>query len=637
VLRWVCVLVLAIGCGGRARVHAPNEVWLSSIRIKGNKSIPEDDLIPGLAIDRARRDGQRVDPYQLGLDTKRIRGAYTRMGFFEVKVDSRIEREDNAEIVYFTVDEGPRAKARVSVTGLPPELPEEVVLAKLELQEGAPFDYELYDDGKEIVRGMVEDAGYPHVDLEESVVTVDRKTREAAASYRVVLSGPRAVFGKVTVIGLSQFPDLELAIMGRLQFREGELYSPRAIADTQRALYDLGRFAQVRVDPDKSALTETVPITIAVSVAGRHELKGGGGVGYEPATYEARLRGGFSYVPEEYPLLSFGFDGRLALSVDHAFADFEPRLRLFFNVQRLELFRPYVIGDLGAGLEYFTLESYTARGPILRTGLTAPLGARWLTAQIGWNFSYFEFFDVSPIIGDRDQVLLGLRDNERNGRFEQSITADLRDKPLEPRKGAYLSLRIIEGGTFAGGAFNYLEFQPDLRGYLPIGSQSALAFRVRGGAFFGGDRDVPMTQRYFSGGAQNHRGFTARGLTPTILGEVPDPDNPGETKFSRAPIGGEAFVETGAELRVPIGELFGLLFGTTVFLDGGDVVDQDDGLDLLNLHWAAGIGVFVKYGGFKIRIDVGQRLNRIGPLDPDYDPDGLLKNTNFFFGVGETY
>lgn len=651
--RWLWVFVIAIGCGGRARVHKPDEIWLKSIRIEGNHSIEEDDLIPGLALDRMRRDGDRVDPYQLGQDTRRIRSEYMRMGFFDAKVEGKIERDErqkNAEIVVFTVEEGPRYTARVAVTDLPPELTEEAVLAKLELKDGAPFEYELYDDDKDVVKAMVEEVGYPRVDLLESVVTVDRATRVAAVSYRVVLSGPRAVFGKVIVKGLTQFPDLELAIMGRVAFREGELFSPRAIAETSRSLYDLGRFSQVRIlpvlvvkqkpggevegdaeadapskDTEQAPPTEVVPIVIEVTVAGRHEIKGGGGFGYEPATYETRLRGGFSYIPEEFPLLSLGFDGRLALSVDHGFEDFEPRLRLFFNVQRLELFRPYVVGDFGAGLEYFTLESYTARGPILRTGLTAPLGKRWLTGQLAWNFSYFEFFDVSDLISPREQAVLGFRDNERNGRFEQSIAADLRDKPLEPRRGIYVGLRVVEGGAFAGGAFNYLEIQPDLRAYLPIRTRSSLAFRVRGGVFFG---DVPVTQRYFSGGAQNHRGFSARALAPRIEGLGVDGD--GNPVVESTPIGGEVFLETGAELRLSIGELSGVLFGTTMFVDAGDVVQQEDGLDLQNLHVAGGMGMFVKFGGFKIRIDVGHRLTRRAP-------DGILENTTLFLGVGETY
>ncbi len=649
-LRWLGVLAIAsIGCGHHHVVHAPGEVWLDKIEIHGNKTIPESDLIPGLSLSRALRDGQMVDPYQLSLDTKRIKSEYLRQGFFEAKVDGDIKREDNAQTVVFTVVEGPRSKARVNVTGLPPELPEQAVLDKLELKEGAPFDYELYDDGKEVVKQMVEEVGYPFVDLDESVVTVDKQARVAVASYRVVLSGPRATFGKVIVSGLENHPDLEHAVRGRLFFREGDIYTPKALTDTTRALYDLGRFSQVRIDIDRTTPQAVVPVTIAVSLAGQVELKAGGGLGADPlfVTYEARLRGGFSYVPDEYPLWTISADARLAATVDKDFENIEPKLRIFLNGQRLELLRPFIIGNAGVGLDVFTVEAYTAYGPLLRLGVTAPLGARWAKLDVGWNFSYLAFSGISDLIDPVTVFKLGLRGTERNGRYEQAVSVDLRDKPLEPRKGFYGALRFTEGTIAAGGAFDYFELQPDLRGYLPIGKQSALAFHLRAGAFFG---EVPVTQRFFSGGAQNHRGFSARALAPSVCGTAPVEGMPQPASFvcsagstaamgaqDSVLIGGKALLETGAELRIPLGTLSSTVsYGTTLFLDGGDVTNALSDLDPLNLYWAAGFGVYLKLGGFKIRIDVGRRINRLG-ADDLHESGELIKNTKFYLGVGETY
>jgi outer membrane protein assembly factor BamA len=676
--RLVVLLAIAVGCSRHARVHAPGEVWLSEIKVTGNKTIPDDDLIPGLALERARRDGLLVDTYQLSLDTKRIRGAYLRLGFFEAKVDSQIDREDNAQIVVFTIVEGPRSKARVSVTGLPKQLTEAAVLAKLELKEGDPFDYDLYDEGKEIVKGMVEEVGYPFVDLEESVVTVDRRAKVAAASYRVVISGPRdaqgepipATFGPVTIVGVDPESDLTRAIRGRLSFREGDPYTPHALADTQRALYELGRFAQVRVDISRTQKETVAPVTITVEkLAGQVELKLGAGGGYEGFSterpYLARVRGGVTWIPPDLPLWTFTGDGQLGVAFKNVdLSGAELKGRILGNAQRLELFGPFISGDFGAGFDILAVESYSAFGPLLRAGITAPLGTRKITASAGWAFSYFRISDIDDVIDAVTQRQLGVREDtfERNGRFEQSITFELRDKPLDPRKGAYLSLRVGEGGVFAGGAFNYLQIQPDLRGYLPIRRRSVLAFRVRGGNYFG---DAPLTGRFFSGGPVNHRGFGTRELAPSVCraqkreidpvtGEtnvVLDLDTPSYSCAEGAiegrdsqnggqsvVIGGTALLEVGAELRIPIGALFGnLLYGTTLFVDGGDVTNAVADINLKNLYWAAGVGLFIKYGGFKVRIDVGRRFRRIGPEDLQYDPDGTLKNTTLFFGVGETY
>jgi len=627
------VLVFAVGCGGKMRAHKPGEIWLASIVVKGNKSIEEDDLIPGLALDRSRRDGRAVDPYQLSLDTKRIRGAYQRIGFFDVKVDAQINREDNAETVVFTVVEGPRVKARVVIDGLPPEIPKERALAKLELKDGDPWDYELYDDGKEVVKALIEEAGYPHVEVDESVVTVDRAAGVAVASYRIVITGPRATFGDVKILGLDDGSILDAAIRGRLTFATGDSYSPRALAETERSLFELGRFSQIRIDPDRSKLGPIVPVTITVTLASRHEVKLGGGLGYEPLTYEARVRAGASYVPADYPLWTFSVDSRLAATVDHSFADFEPKIRILGTAQRLEMFRPRLIGELGIGFDFFTVEAYTATGPLLRLGASTPLGVRWLTLQAGWSFTYLSFTDLDRVLdpafpdpANPDPVTairraqLGLNRNQRLGRFEQTIAADLRDNPLEPRRGGFISLRVTEGTPLAGGAFSYLQLQPDLRAYVPLG-RMVLAFRLRYGTILG---DVPVTERLFSGGAQNHRGFSARALAPVETRVV------NEVGTISVLIGGESFLEAGAELRVPLGELGPFLVGSTLFLDGGDVPNDGDDLDPFNLHWAAGFGMFLKYGAFKIRFDLGHRLNRT-------TTDDFVENTLLFLGVGETY
>jgi translocation and assembly module TamA len=653
VVRSACALLVLLavaGCPGRTvKPRIPGAVYLAKIEVEGNHAIEDDDLIPGLTIYRAHLEGRSVDPYQLSQDTKRIRGAFVRLGFFDVTVDSKIVRDDQAETVTFTVKEGKRSNALVVFSGLPPELPEDYVRGKLELKSDGPFDYDLYDEGRDIVKALCEEVGYPYV-VDDSVVTVEKSQYRAVASYRLDV-GPRAAFGAITITGVPADGDLMRAIRGRLAFREGTIYSPALLAETSRSLYELGRFSQVRIDVDRENVSDVIPVAIRVTLPiGSLETRLGGGFGYEPLTYEARARGSLSFVPDEFPLQSYSIDARIAYTVDHGFEDFDPKGRILFGLQRLDFLRTRLTADLGAAFDYFTVEAYTAAGGLLRAGLSYPLAGRWLTMQLSWQLSYLFFSDLAPLLvkndsdldGDiddndspicpecaRDRVDLGLNEPELNGRYEQALVADMRDNPIEPRKGMFLALRMTEGTILAGGTLNYLMLQPDFRGYYPIGSRFVLAGRVRGGAIFG---DVPVTQRFFSGGAQNHRGFSARRLSPVI------------TRFNAAiqlvgavEIGGSAFLEAGAEIRANIGTLAGFLVGTTLFLDAGDVGFSNDQLDVFDLHLAAGAGLFFKYGGFKIRVDVGKRINRY-PVDALGNVhDGFYENMNIFLAVGETY
>jgi translocation and assembly module TamA len=611
------LLVFALGCGGRGHVRKPenaDQVWLAAIKVVGNKTIDTDDLVPGLALDRARRDGHPADPYQLSLDIQRIKNAYTRLGFFDAKVDGQIDRDDNAETVVFTVLEGPRLHARVEIVGLPPEVSEAKARKLIALRDGAPFDYELYDDAKEPLKLLVEEAGYAHVDL-YAAVTVDKSRGVAVASYALD-PGDRARFGDIKIVGATG--ELLDAIEVRRTFGAGETYSPRALVATQRAISELGRFSSVRIEVDRTQ-GKVVPVTITVSPADRHELRLGAGAGYEPLTYELRARGGYYYVPADYPLWTLAADGRLAETWNHDLEDPKTKLRVLTTAQRYDFLRPRMTGDIGVGFDYLTVEAYTSTGPQLRLGVGSPLGARWLTARAGWAFSYLDFTDISAVLDPVTRRALGLGGNERLGTFEQAVIADLRDDPIAPHKGGFVSLRVTEGTKFAGGAFQYLELQPDLRAYVPLGPL-VLAFRLRGGSIYG---DIPITQRFFSGGPQGHRGFSDRQLAPSVSGTV-------DGTIRSVLIGGTDYIETGAELRIPIGHVWSLPVGATVFIDGGDVTAEPDSIDVWNLHWAAGPGLWLKLGALKIGLDVGYRLNR--QTEP-----GILANKRFHLSIGETF
>jgi outer membrane translocation and assembly module TamA len=121
--------------------------------------------------------------------------------------------------------------------------------------------------------------------------------------------------------------------------------------------------------------------------------------------------------------------------------------------------------------------------------------------------------------------------------------------------------------------------------------------------------DLPITQRFFSGGANDHRGFTYRRLAPMSFGT--------DLNGRRMPIGGDAMFETSLETRIDLFRLFGNWVGLVPFLDGGDVTNLPIQPDVTYLHWAAGLGLRYRTVVGPIRFDVGYRLNRYGEAEPD--------------------
>ena len=198
------------------------------------------------------------------------------------------------------------------------------------------------------------------------------------------------------------------------------------------------------------------------------------------------------------------------------------------------------------------------------------------------------------------------------------VTYDGRDDPLDPRRGFFAELRYEVGQAFGLGA--YSSITPDLRGYVPIfWRRLVLAGRVRFGTAVFAKETLPISRRYFAGGSESQRGFGRRRLAPFLGAEA-------------LPVGGEALFETSVELRLDLFPLFDQWVGIVAFVDGADATARLDELDLLNLHWAVGGGLRYRTPIGPIRIDVGFRLNRRGPGEPDAG-----KLWSLHFSLGEAF
>jgi translocation and assembly module TamA len=385
----------------------------------------------------------------------------------------------------------------------------------------------------------------------------------------------------------------------------------------------MARFSTVQVQPEETEPDDPViGMKIAVAEAARREVRLGGGFGADPTAYETRARIGYTIAGWPFPLDTATVDLRPAYAYMRDGSGWQPRIRALTRLERQDLFWTYARGEVEAGYSYVALEPYTSYGPRGRVDFLTPVGTERVNVGVGWTIERLGFREVSPLLEQAMlDVALGLDRPQRVGAYTGSIIVDLRDHPIEPTRGAYAALRSALGTRFAGGAFEFLQLVPDLRGYVPLGPV-VLGARVRAGSFFG---EVPATERFFSGGASSHRGFGERRLSPSVVGEVD-----GEERT--VPYGGEAMVESSVEARFPIATWREIGIGGALFLDGGDVREDLSDLGLGALHWAAGVGLRFRTIVGPIRADLGYRLNRTGPDDP-------VPGSRFAFhiGLGEAF
>ena len=598
-------LVVLTACAHGA-AHRPGDERLTGVNFDGNQQLSDKTLLTGLALHRVLKRNGAADPYLIQVDADRIRGEYMRRGYLDVDVRSRTERKGDDATVTYTVEEGPRAKTRVVIRGLPADFPLDKIRDALMLHDGEPFDYDVYDLAKPKLLGVVQDQGYAHAQLTANVIA-DRASHTAIVRLAYI-PGPKCTFGVAEITGVTG--ELAQAVSDRVAFEPGQQYSTEAIVQTQRNLYGFGRFSTVQVQPDKAS-GEVVKVAISVAESARHEVKLGGGFGMDPQSYEIRGRAGYAITGWPFPLETVTLDLRPAYALLRNGDDSEPRIRALAKLERQDLFWTYAKGVVEGGFNYLTVEAYTSYGPLVRLGFETRLWTERVVLRVGWGLEAVGFRQFNPAITPPIQQMLGIDHSERIGSYQQALVVDLRNHPIQPTLGAYAEVHTAEGTRYAGGAYQFFSVVPDLRGYVPLPFGAVLAAHLKFGGIYG---DVPATERFFSGGTNSQRGFAERKLSPFATAM----DDMGKVT-SRVPYGGAGLIDTSVEARVPLTTVKAMPLNVAAFLDGGDVTETVGELDPGNLHWAVGAGLRLITSVGPVRLDVGYRLNRTGGANPEPD------------------
>jgi outer membrane protein assembly factor BamA len=275
---------------------------------------------------------------------------------------------------------------------------------------------------------------------------------------------------------------------------------------------------------------------------------------------------------------------------------------------RQDLFVPYLHGAVTLAYDVDVLEAYQATGPRVRVGLDHTIFDERLRLALSWQLR-----SVDITATNSDPVLtaaLAVPSPYRLGAFYEEVSWDGRDSLLSPKKGVYLSLSLAEGTSAAGSAIDYVKLDAQARAYLQLSSRLVLAARARFGGLWPGDPAAsPITERFFAGGA-DMRGFGYRRLAPQAA------DSTGHL----FPVGGDALAEASVEARLVAWKFSqSLALELVAFVDAADVTDTISNLSIAPdaLHWAVGPGLHLLTPIGPVAVDVGFRLNRTDPPNPD--------------------
>ena len=510
-------------------------------------------------------------------------------GYYDGNLSYRIEENQRPAQIFIHVDPGPRYHIKQysidyvgpgsDIGGLPRK-PEDAGLS-LEMPARAKL---IVDARKEMLQALA-GIGHPLAAVIDQKVVVDHSDDSMSVTIHIE-PGETARFGSLSVEG-TKAVDVDY-IKNFIPWKEGDIFDRRKINELRNRLLGTGLFATVAIErPNKPNQEGMLPVTIRVSeqkqrsiaLAGRWSTDEGFAA---EALWEHRNL--------------FGRQERLTLMTEIG------EVKQEFNAQFMkpDFMRKNQNLLLNGALAHEDTPAY--KGPETRyfAGLERPIANKWnILAGIPVEFS-----NLSDLQGSRDFFLFGL-DLQGN--------RDTSDDLLDPSEGTRLRISLRPFNGKGEDDVTFLISEMAGTGYYAPGQGRRIIFagRLKLGSVVGEKTStLPANKRLYTGGGTSIRGYKFQSVGP--LG----PD--------RTPLGGRSLFEVSTELRAKITDTF----GAVIFLEGGNVYD-DELPDIGNgLKWAAGFGIryFTMVG--PIRLDFGF------PLNPRENIDDSM---HFYISIGQAF
>lgn len=550
-------------------------------------------------------------------DVERVRRWYRARGFYEARVlSSEVSQDDDERetSIVLNVAEGRATFVRslrlLGQEQLDQEL-RETLQEALSLVPGDRFDEADYDRSKEVLLRALRDAGYAKARL-AGRVTITPNAR-AADIELTITPGPECSFGAVTVEGNGELPSTP--IVGAAGIDRGERYNQSLVEEAQRAIYALGAFSSVEVQPILDTPGSVIDLHVTV-VPGR-VFRVGFGLGIQAGLVPTQALSEQTQSVNEWDVHALAILEHRNFLGGLRRLRIEERPRLIFRQQFPNVTTPRLGNRVSVeGRQPAFLEARTTLvanvtydvGPdpfedFSRHSVDAWIGPRrtFLDGRLLLSVAIHDGLFIPFAVGTTTSPVV----QYNNLFWEQFVRLDLRDDPREPRNGAYFGLGMQESGYLLPSSWQYLRFTPEASGYvgLPLGMVLAARFALGIMHVYGTSLDPlsalgelgPFNYRLRGGGGNSVRGVLAGRLGDGVEG-------------------GLRRWEASLELRLPITASFGIV----VFLDAGDV-SREEVFRFNRPSTSLGFGLRYKTIVGPLRLDFGWRipgLQRFGDAPP---------------------
>jgi translocation and assembly module TamA len=491
-----------------------------------------------------------------------IRDALKPFGFYDAKVDGRLDESGGDYVATFRVVPGEPVRVRALAIDIDASAREARAVRRAERRfrprVGEALDHAAYERSKAQLQSALVGGGW--LDAELRTHRVEVTARERAADVELAWHvGDRYRFGDVSFSG-GQFDDAFLARY--VPWKDEEHYSQSKLLELQQRLVDADYFAIAEVAPDSERAADgKVPISVLLSPAKRTVYTGGVFVSTDIGV---GLRG--------------GIDRRWVNKRGH-------KLRFDAEVaqRRRSLTTTYTIPKPGRDRRQWTFgasaldeDTETSQQRILRVGAADQRDVRSWTRTIGLQL-LSGTFEVAEVRGQ--STLL----------YPELVVSRKEVDDVElPWRGWSLtaSVRSAQEGFLSDTSF--AQVRGDAKWVRGIGRRNRFIARGTLGAMTVDDfSELPPELRFFAGGDRSIRGYGYQEIGPR--------------NESGGVVGGRFLAVASAELE----HWFVRDWGAAVFVDAGDAFERR----AFDLRIGAGAGVRWRSPVGLVRLDVGVPVN----------------------------
>ncbi len=501
------------------------------------------------------------DPDRLEFDKQLLRRYYLSQGYADFTVLSAVAElapDRGGFYITFTVEEGElytfgETDVRTSDPKLDPEQFRALIPEGL---TGQTYDASLVED---IIKEMIFLAGqqgFAFMDV-RPLARRNEAERTIDVGFELV-EGPRVYVERIDIEGNDS--TLDRVIRRQFDIVEGDAFNARAVERARGKIRALGFFSDVDVKTERGSTDDRAVVKVNVTEQSTGSINFGVGFSSaqgpsgEVSIQEANFLGRGQFAR-----------ARVRVSGDSQVFDFTFEEPAFLD------------RDLRAGLNVFYRdEDLNDESSFELTSIGFIPSLTFPVSEPGRLRLFYEISDdnirdfgdnVSPLI----QVDKGSQTTSAVG---YRYTHDLRNDPIEPTEGYFLSFQQTFAGL--GGGAQYVRSIASAKTWTSfLGDDVVASLEVEGGAIYSFGGDLKVNDRFFLGG-DSFRGFAFGGVGPR------DRSLGANAERRDDALGGNFYAIARAEVSFPIGLPEELGFYGGLFADVGTLweLDNTQALDL---------------------------------------------------------